>query len=70
VIDWARGARARRLLLQVTEGNSPAARLYEAAGFSRTDGLAPLRPGSPLRVRTLILELHADVSEGACRRMR
>lgn len=57
VVRWARAARARALVLQVTEGNTAARRLYERAGFARTDELAPLREGSPLQVRTLRLAL-------------
>jgi ribosomal protein S18 acetylase RimI-like enzyme len=57
VVDFARGHGARTLLLQVTEGNAAARRLYERAGFAATDELSPLREGSPLRVRTFRLAL-------------
>jgi len=54
---WARGVRARRVVLEVTRGNDAAARLYARAGFAPTGEVAPLRPGSPLRVETLALDL-------------
>lgn len=54
---WARSERARTLVLQVTEGNAPAASLYQRAGFVPTGELSPLRVGSALQVRTLRLEL-------------
>ena len=56
-VDFARGHGAQTLLLQVTDGNAAARRLYERAGFAATDELSPLRDGSPLRVRTFRLEL-------------
>jgi ribosomal protein S18 acetylase RimI-like enzyme len=59
-VSWARSRGAARVLLQVTEGNAAAARLYRDLGFEPTDELSPLRPGSPLVVRTLALELRAE----------
>jgi GNAT superfamily N-acetyltransferase len=57
VVAWARSAKARTLVLGVTEGNAPAVSLYQRVGFASTDQLAPLRAGSALKVRTLRLEL-------------
>jgi GNAT superfamily N-acetyltransferase len=57
VVAWARSAKARRLVLRVTEGNAAAVSLYERVGFASTNQLAPLRPGSALEVRTMRLEL-------------
>lgn len=57
VVAWARGAGARRLLLGVTEGNGPAARLYASAGFVRTGERRALREGSDLLVETMALDL-------------
>jgi GNAT superfamily N-acetyltransferase len=57
VIAWARARSARRIELQVTEGNTNAEYLYGRAGFAPTQETQPLRPGSPLRVRTLRKEL-------------
>jgi GNAT superfamily N-acetyltransferase len=57
VAAWALSASARSLILRVTEGNTPAARLYAHAGFLPTSERALLRPGSPVYVRTLRLEL-------------
>jgi ribosomal protein S18 acetylase RimI-like enzyme len=57
VAVWARSAGARCLILRVTEGNTPAVRLYEHAGFLPTSERARLRPNSSLYIRTLRLEL-------------
>jgi ribosomal protein S18 acetylase RimI-like enzyme len=57
VVAWARSAKARTLVLQVTEGNAPAATLYERAGFARTEQRSALRAGSALQVRTMRLAL-------------
>jgi ribosomal protein S18 acetylase RimI-like enzyme len=56
VVDWARRCGAREVLLGVTRGNSPANRLYRRAGFVPI-GEEPLRPGSPLLVDNMRLEL-------------
>ena len=57
VVAWARSAKARSLVLQVTEGNAPAVALYQRAGFARTEELSALRAGSALQVRTMRLAL-------------
>jgi len=57
VIAWARSRNARSLILQVTEGNTPAAFLYQQAGFAPTPELSPLRAGSSMFVRTMRLDL-------------
>ena len=57
VIDWASALGATRLLLGVTEGDTPARRLYERAGFQVEGDLEPLRSGSELRSRRMVLKL-------------
>jgi GNAT superfamily N-acetyltransferase len=47
-IEWARGAKARRMVLNVTLSESPAMRLYRRAGFAAVGSPKPLREGSPL----------------------
>lgn len=47
-LDWARAAGARRARLGVTVADSPAMRLYRAAGFCAVGDPQPLREGSPL----------------------
>jgi ribosomal protein S18 acetylase RimI-like enzyme len=57
IIAWAREANARRLVLDVTDGDTPAMRLYARLGF-RPTGEALVVPGrSPLRSRTMQLAL-------------
>ncbi len=48
IVAWARDARARQVVLDVTDGNTPARRLYEKAGFTPVGAPRPLRPGSAL----------------------
>jgi GNAT superfamily N-acetyltransferase len=56
-IAWARVRGATRVCLGVTLAESPAMRMYLAAGF-RPEGRAdPLRPGSKLLAQPLVLEL-------------
>jgi len=46
VCEWARRAGEHRIILDVTETNLPAIRLYEACGFARTGRTQPL-PHTP-----------------------
>jgi ribosomal protein S18 acetylase RimI-like enzyme len=57
VIAWAREAKARRLALDVTCGDTPAMRLYRRAGFEPVGQPQPLRPGSDLLEQPMLLEL-------------
>ena len=57
VVDWARKANARTLLLSVTVGATAAERLYAQAGFRPAGELEPLREGSPLFSQPMRLEL-------------
>jgi GNAT superfamily N-acetyltransferase len=54
---WARARGARELVLQVIAGNSAAEALYHSTGFVASGELEPLRPGSPMLVRTMALSL-------------
>jgi ribosomal protein S18 acetylase RimI-like enzyme len=56
-IAWAAGRSARRVLLSVTCGDTPAARLYARSGFAPSGDPRPLRAGSELRVQPLVLRL-------------
>lgn len=56
-VTWAKKTGARRVRLGVTDADSPAMRLYKSYGFHQTGGTWPLRDGSPLKARTLELEL-------------
>jgi ribosomal protein S18 acetylase RimI-like enzyme len=62
VIAWARARGARFLDLGVTQGNSPAMRLYTRAGFEPVGRLQPLRPGSQLLVQPMRLKLRGDAA--------
>ncbi|XOV88088.1 MAG: GNAT family N-acetyltransferase [Pseudomonadota bacterium] len=57
VIGWARQAGCKTMVLQVTEGDRPARRLYERLGFIATGALVPLREGSALMEQTMELSL-------------
>ena len=59
-VAWARSVGAQELVLDVTNGNSEAAHLYEAAGFVATGSEKPLRPGSELRSRAMRLSFGSD----------
>lgn len=63
VIAWATDLGAARLVLGVTEGDTPARRLYEGAGFRAYGDLEPLRPGSAVRSQKMLLELSAHGPE-------
>ncbi len=57
MMDWGRDLGAERAELWVTDGNTPAERLYERAGFSPIGTPAPLREGSDLTVTRLVAAL-------------
>ena len=57
VVAWLRSLNAASLGLRVTCDNAPARRLYERAGFLRRGRPEPLRPGSPVLVQTMHLDL-------------
>ena len=46
VVEWARGARYREMLLWVADGNDAAERLYERNGFASTEATQEIRPGA------------------------
>jgi len=45
VLDWAKDAGYKEVLLWVTDGNADAERLYERHGFKRTGEVMAVRPG-------------------------
>ena len=59
VVAWAKGVGAEVLWLFVTSGDTPAARLYRAAGFAPTGETRPLRTGSEITMRRMHLDLRA-----------
>ena len=60
VIDWAKARDARRVLLGVTCGDSPARKLYNSVGFLPAGPPEALRAGSPLRAQPMQLALTTD----------
>ncbi len=56
-IAWARARSASKVVLEVTCGNDPARRLYEAVGFVPVGKPQPIRPGSALLEQTMEIEL-------------
>lgn len=56
-IDWARSRQLDRLELWVTEGNGPATRLYERAGFVDTGRRDALQSNQALRIVQMALNL-------------
>lgn len=59
-ILWARSANARSVQLGVTQGDTPAVRLYARAGFRPFGAPEPLRPGSPLLSQPMRLALETS----------
>ena len=57
ILHWARESGARTVLLNVTQGNGAAARLYSRAGFQPAGEPQPLRPGSHLLSQPMRLDL-------------
>jgi hypothetical protein len=56
--DWAVGAGAERIALDVTETNERAIRSYERYGYRLTGRRQSLRPGSALDELEMLLEFH------------
>jgi GNAT superfamily N-acetyltransferase len=56
-LNWARGRGCDALVLDVTSGDRPARRLYEAAGLLPVGEPAPLRPGSVLQTQSMRYDL-------------
>jgi len=54
-VNWARDRGVKAMVLDVTCGNVPAARLYESMGFRPVGTPVPLRPGSDLLEQTMEL---------------
>lgn len=61
VISWARSIHAQALQLGVACGDTPAVRLYSAAGFAVFGAREPLRDGSPLLAQSMRLEFRSAV---------
>ena len=62
-IQWARNQRAARLLLSVTVDDSPAWRMYAAAGFVAQGAPEPLREGTTLIAQPMALSLHPQAAQ-------
>ena len=60
-ISWARDRHVARVLLDVTCGDRPARRLYEAVGFRPVGTPHPIREGSDLLEQTMELQLGTGV---------
>lgn len=56
-VRWARGKQAATVRLGVTQGDTPAVRLYLREGFRNLGEPEPLRPGSELLSQTMCLML-------------
>ena len=63
-IAWATGRHARIVLLRVTCGDTPAARLYARLGFVASGDPERLRPGTDLHVQPLALRLDGGSEDG------
>ena len=59
-IEWARARGARRMVLDVTCGDTPARRLYDAAGFIPAAPPEAIRPGSDVMVQPMRLDLGGE----------
>jgi ribosomal protein S18 acetylase RimI-like enzyme len=57
VVGWAREANARRVVLNVTCGDTPATRMYSRAGFKAVGSPEPLRPGAAVLAQLMQLDL-------------
>lgn len=56
---WGRHHGFDELVLQVTEGNDRAKRLYETAGFVDTGRREPLRPGTAMMTAVMVFDVAA-----------
>lgn len=56
-LDWARARRTSKMVLEVTCGDRPARRLYDAVGFRPVGEPKPLRADSDLLEQTMELQL-------------
>lgn len=61
-VSWAQSVHARCVHLGVTCGDTPALRLYTAAGFQAFGAPVALRDGSPLQVQNMRLVLGDDTA--------
>lgn len=59
-LSWARERGARYVELDVTVGNSAAARLYRRAGFRAVNMPVPMRPGSSLMLQPMRLVIEEN----------
>lgn len=61
-VAWAKDMGAKSMTLKVTCGDSPALRLYTAAGFMPTGSIEPLRPGASLMSQRMVLTLQGNAA--------